>query len=127
MKKCDYCAKEITYFEQYCSEECQAKAMQYYEKCEKYEKLFSIVNAICVFGIPVGIFLFAFLQEIGAIIATASCIILGTLILFLPFPTEGTIIKHKIQKAMKLTRILGIALIAFGVVLFILMFFVLSK
>ena len=32
MKKCDYCAKEISYFEQYCDENCQANANKYYEK-----------------------------------------------------------------------------------------------
>ena len=29
MKKCDYCAKEISYFEQYCDENCQANANKY--------------------------------------------------------------------------------------------------
>ncbi|MEE1218985.1 MAG: hypothetical protein U0L20_03580 [Ruminococcus sp.] len=123
MKKCDYCAKEISYFEQYCDENCQANANKYYEKCQRFEGLFSIVNTICVFGIPVGIFLFPFLGTIGAVVASASCIILGILILFLPFPTEGTISKHKIQKAIKLTRIFGGILIAFGILMFIFMVF----
>ena len=50
MKKCDYCAKEISYFEQYCSEECHGNANKYYETTEKYGKLFSIINMICVFA-----------------------------------------------------------------------------
>ena len=47
LKKCDYCAKEISYFEQYCSEECHGNANKYYETTEKYGKLFSIINMIC--------------------------------------------------------------------------------
>lgn len=72
MKKCDYCAKEISYFEQYCSEECHSNANKYYETTEKYGKLFSIINMICFFGITIGIFLFAFLRTAGMIITVAS-------------------------------------------------------
>lgn len=84
MKKCDYCAKEISYFEQYCSEECHGNANKYYETTEKYGKLFSIINMICFFGIPIGIFLFAFLRTAGMIITVASCDILGVMLILLP-------------------------------------------
>ena len=80
LKKCDYCAKEISYFEQYCSEECHGNANKYYETTEKYGKLFSIINMICFFGIPIGIFLFAFLRTAGMIITVASCDILGVML-----------------------------------------------
>ena len=116
MKKCEYCAKEISYFDQYCDEDCHAKANGYYEMCEKYGKLFSVINIICVFGIPIGLFIFSFLKGPGAVIAAGSCFVLGLTLILLPFPTEGMISKHKIQGAMKRTRIFGLIIIAFGFV-----------
>lgn len=117
LKKCEFCAKEITYFEQYCSDDCHANANRFYENCEKHGKLFSIINSICIFGIPVGVFLFPFAKTIGTIIAALSCFILGIMIIFLPFPTDGMISKYKIQKAVKLTRIFGLLVIALGVLI----------
>lgn len=114
MKKCDYCAKEITYFEQYCSDECQRRANKYYETSEKYGKLFSVINVICVFGIPVGLFLFPFSKTVGTVLASVCCVVLGIMLLFLPFPTEGMISKLKLQKSMKITRIIGASVIALG-------------
>jgi len=114
MKKCDYCAKEITYFEQYCSDECQRRANKYYETSEKYGKLFSVINVICVFGIPVGLFLFTFSKSVGTVLASVCCVVLGIMLLFLPFPTEGMISKLKLQKSMKITRIIGASVIALG-------------
>mgnify|MGYP003432437603 FL=1 len=114
LKKCDYCAKEISYFEQYCSEECHGNANKYYETTEKYGKLFSIINMICFFGIPIGIFLFAFLRTAGMIITVASCDILGIMLILLPFPTENMISKYKLKKATKITRIIGLAVIGPG-------------
>ncbi len=46
MKKCDFCAKEISYYDQYCNEECEQKALRYYAMVERYAKLFMIVNTI---------------------------------------------------------------------------------
>ena len=117
MKKCEYCAKEISYHEQYCSIDCHAQANKYYEKCEKYGKVFSVINGICVFGIPIGLFVATFLRIPGTIVAFASCVILGIMLILLPFPTDSMISKHKLQKAMKITKILGILVIAFGVIL----------
>lgn len=121
MKKCEYCAKEISYHEQYCSIDCHAEANKYYEKCEKFGKLFSIINGICVFGIPIGLFVSTFLRLPGTIIALVSCVVLGIMLILLPFPTDSMISKHKLQKAMKITKILGICVIAFGVILSALM------
>ncbi len=114
MKKCEFCAKEISYFDQYCSDECHANANRYYEACEKYGHVFSIINGICVFGIPVGIFLFPFAKTFGAIIATLCCVVLGIMLILLPFPTDTMISKHKLQKAMKMTRIVGVMVIVLG-------------
>ena len=93
MKKCDYCAKEISYYDQYCDENCEKKALDFYSLRDKYTKVFSILNIIGVFGIPVG--------------------------LFLPFPVENMISSMKIKKAVFVTRMIGAGLFALGVILFI--------
>ncbi len=117
MKKCEYCGKEISYFEQYCDDECHFQANKFYELNEKYGKLFAVINGICVFGIPVGLFIFSFSRTAGVIISVASCTILGIMLMFLPFPTDGMISKYKIKNAVKKTRIVGIAIIGLGILI----------
>ena len=114
MKKCDYCAKEISYFEQYCCEECEAKTLRFHEKTERHSKLFLVINTICVFAIPIGLFLAAFNKYVGLGIAVTACVVLGIMLMVLPFPTEGMIKKHKLEKAIKISRGFGIAVIALG-------------
>ena len=76
---------------------------------------------ICFFGIPIGIFLFAFLRTAGMIITVASCDILGIMLILLPFPTENMISKYKLKKATKITRIIGLAVIGLGFMFLIFM------
>ena len=131
MKQCEYCGKEISYHElycsddcqikanrfyerRYCSDDCQIKANRFYERSEKFSKPFTVVNTACVFGIPVGLFLMSFLKLLGTVVASGSCIVLGLMLLIFPLPTEGMIKKYKIIKAVKIVRILGIAVIALG-------------
>ena len=64
MKQCEYCGKEISYHELYCSDDCQIKANRFYERSEKFSKPFTVVNTACVFGIPVGLFLMSFLGKL---------------------------------------------------------------
>lgn len=123
MKKCEYCAKEISYFEQYCDEDCHAKANKFFEMRERFEHTFSVVNGICVFGIPIGIFLFSFLRTAGMIVTVLSCLVLGVMLILLPFPTDNMISKYKIQKAVKITRYIGFAVLALGVAAFVFMMF----
>lgn len=122
MKKCEYCGKEITYFEQYCNDDCQRNANKFYEIREKYTGIFSIINCICVFGIPIGIFLFPFAESVGLAVAAISSIILGITIFALPFPTESMIAKRKIEKAIKMTKIFGIILLLAGIITMIIDF-----
>ena len=114
MKQCEYCGKEISYHEIYCSEDCQIKANRFYERCEKFSIPFTAVNTVCVFGIPIGLFLMSFLKVLGTVVASGSCIVLGLMLIIFPFPTEGMIKKFKIKKAIKIVRILGIAVIVLG-------------
>lgn len=114
MKKCDYCAKEITYFEQYCCDECEQLCLQHYERNERFSKLFMIINTVCIFGIPVGLFFAAFNPLLGTTVAAVSCLALGIMLIILPFPTEGMMRKHKLKKAIKMCRIFGLAVIGMG-------------
>ncbi len=113
--------KKYPIFEQYCSEECHGNANKYYETTEKYGKLFSIINMICFFGIPIGIFFSfcVFLRTAGMIITVASCDILGIMLILLPFPTENMISKYKLKKATKITRIIGLAVIGTRIYVFL--------
>ncbi|MBQ1616693.1 MAG: hypothetical protein II086_05500, partial [Ruminococcus sp.] len=77
MKKCEYCAKEISYHQQYCDDDCHRKANQYYENCDRFSKLFMGVNVVCVFGIPAGLFILSVVKIVGAVIAGGSCAMLG--------------------------------------------------
>lgn len=120
MKKCEFCGKQISYFDQYCDDECHIKANKFYEKGERFGKLFAVINMICVFGIPIGLFMLSFTREVGLTVALASCVILGIMLIILPFPTENMISKFKIQKAVKITRIIGGAVIFLGVLILLL-------
>ena len=122
MKKCEYCAKEISYHEMYCSDECQNKANKFYEKREKYQKVFSVINGIFVLAIGICIFLYAFTSGIGSIGAAVSMIILGVMYLFLPFPPEIIIHKFKLKKAIFISRVIAGILILIAVIVFILHF-----
>lgn len=114
MKKCEYCAKEISYHEIYCSDECQRNANRFYERNARFTRLCYFISTVCVIGIPVGLFLFSFTKLLGALIASVSCFILGVMLLLIPLPTEGMIKKHKIRNAVMRTRILGLCMLGLG-------------
>ena len=117
MKKCDYCAKEISYFDQYCCKECERRTVEFHERSTRFAKLFYVVNTICVFGIPVGLLLASFSTSVGIPIAAGACAVLGLMLILLPLPTEGMIKKHKLQKAIKISRLFGGAVIGLGVLI----------
>ncbi|HCA04436.1 MAG TPA: hypothetical protein DEO32_00910 [Ruminococcaceae bacterium] len=117
MKQCEFCAKEISYEEMYCCDECEKQVLQYYERSERFAKPFSMINVVCLFGIMGGMFLFPLAKVFGAVIAIVCCAVLGVLLLLLPFPTESMIKKFKLKKAMKITRIVGIGMMVLGLLI----------
>ena len=127
MKKCDYCAKEISYYDQYCDEECEKKALGFYSLRERFTKVFSVLNIIGVFGIPVGLFLSAIDATIGFSITAFSLIVVGVTVFLLPFPVENMISSLKIKKAVFITRMIGLGFIALGIILFIIRIIFLKK
>ena len=120
MKKCEYCAKEISYHEMYCCDECQDQANKFYEMREKFQKPFSVINGIFVIAIGICIFLYSFLRDVGAIGASVSLIILGVMYFFLPFPPEIMIHKYKLKKSVKITKIIAAVIFALGIIVLIL-------
>ncbi len=119
MKKCDYCAKEISYHEMYCDEDCQKNANSFYDLREKFSKIFAVINGICVIAIGICIFAFSFYREIGLYGAASALTILGVMYFFLPFPPDVMIQKYKIKKSIKICRIIAGVLFALGIGLFI--------
>ena len=120
MKKCEYCAKEISYYEMYCQDECQTKANRFYDLKEKFQKPFSILNGVFVLALGIFLFVYSFARGIGAIGGSVSLMILGITYLFLPFPPEVMIQKYKLQKSIKITRIIAAALLGLGILVMIL-------
>ena len=114
MKRCAYCAKEIDYHEMYCCEECQQSANDFYDMQSKNQRAFSAINGICVLGIGICIFLYAFLPSVALIAGSACMIVLGLMYLLLPFPADVMIEKYRLKKALFLTRCIAAALFVIG-------------
>lgn len=114
MKKCEYCAKEISYHEMYCCDDCQDSANAFYEMREKFQKAYGVINGVFVIAIGICIFLYSFLPDVGAIGAAAALLILGTMYFFLPFPPEVMIHKYKLKKAVKITKIIACVIFVLG-------------
>lgn len=116
MKKCEYCAKEITYHEIYCCDDCQTESNKFYDMREKVSKVVGAINGIFVMSIGIGIFVFSFLREVGAYMVSVPLLVLGLMFLLFPLPADVMIHKFKIKKAVNLTRIIAIVLLALGII-----------
>ncbi|HIQ80320.1 MAG TPA: hypothetical protein IAD32_03435 [Candidatus Scatavimonas merdigallinarum] len=123
MKKCEYCAKEISYHEQYCSDACQQAAMKYYRLTRNCGRLFSICNILGLLAIVVGLFWMVFQPNIGIYIVSGGCLLLGILYFLLPFGTPDMIKKSKIKKTIKNVKWIACLLWMTGLVLLIAGFF----
>lgn len=115
MKKCEYCAKEISYHDLYCCEDCENKATEYFAKRAKLQTLISAVNIVGTCMIAVGIFLFAITNLVGALLMATGSLSVGIMTLLLPCPTDNMIKKNKLKKAMSFVRLFSIVLFAFGI------------
>lgn len=116
MKQCEYCAKEITYHQIYCDDICEDNAQKFYDMRESAEKIMGILNGICVLSIGIGFFLFSFFSKTSAFMISIPMLILGILFTLFPVPADVMINKYKIQKAVKLTRIIGIVVLLLGII-----------
>ncbi|MBQ8538659.1 MAG: hypothetical protein IJ433_03310 [Ruminococcus sp.] len=115
MKKCEYCAKEISYHEIYCCDDCQTNANKFYEVRDKISKLMGVINGVSVLSIGIGLFVYSMIREVGAFMVAIPTVILGILFLFFPIPADVMIQKYKIKKAVQITRIIAVVLLVFGI------------
>ncbi len=116
MKQCEYCAKEISYHDMYCCDDCQTNANKFYDIRDKIEKTIGILNGICVMSIGIGLFVFSFFGQMGAYMVTFPMVILGILFLFFPIPADVMIHKYKIKKAVKITKIIATIVLVLGII-----------
>lgn len=115
MKKCEFCAKEISYHEMYCCDECQKNTNKFYEVRDKISKLIGVINGISVLSIGIGLFIFSMIREVGAYMVAIPTVILGILFLLFPIPADVMIQKLKLKKAIKITRIIAGVVLVLGI------------
>lgn len=120
MKKCEYCAKEISYHEMYCCDECHTKANRFFELREKYQKVFSVINGVFVILIGISVFLYSMNRDLGAIGGASSLLILGVMYFFLPYPPDVMINKYKLKKSIFITKIIAGVVFLLGLIVLIL-------
>lgn len=100
----------------YCGDECQSSANNFYDMRDKISNIMGIINGIGVMSIGIGIFVFSFLKEVGAYMVAIPLVILGMLFFFFPIPADVMIQKYKIEKSVKITRIIAVVLLVLGVI-----------
>ena len=116
MKKCEYCAKEISYHEMYCIDECQNGAKKFDDMRDSITKAIAVFNGVCVMSIGIGIFIFSMVRDIGAYMISIPMVILGILFLLFPVPADVMIQKMKIKKAVNVTRYIAGILLVLGII-----------
>ena len=116
MKKCEFCGKEISYFDQYCNETCEIDAKHFYSYRLKSSKVFSAVSILLMLGVAIGGFMFLFGISFATIIMFASIALLGALLIIFPFGTEGMLKKHGIKHGCLLIKKIGAVICVLGVI-----------
>ncbi len=122
MKQCQYCAKQISYHEMYCCEECEKLSAQYYQKRVKAQKLISVCYIVGTVALALAIFTYPLLNILGASLGMLGGFATGLITVFLPTPTDNIIEKYKIKKSTEIVKIFGFVLLAVGVASTVLFF-----
>ena len=109
MKKCRYCGKELDSNLEFCSSECENSYRKIIEKDRHKTKYF-------ISGIILG-----FLVMFYGVVSSRNCmlgsgiIVMGVIVVLLPFTTPETTVLFGNKKARFIGRILGMLLIAVGI------------
>lgn len=118
MKKCEYCGKELdSYHIMYCRDsDCEDRAEKFYERRSKTEGFFGIVNIACVLFIMAGLIAAVFVPVTGNVIVSCALVVLGIIILILPYAPENFYKKWRIKTTSIIVRVFGaVCLIAAGI------------
>lgn len=119
MKKCEYCSKEISYHEQYCSENCEIEAKKFYTYRNSRSGLFTALSITFMICTAVGGFMYLFGLSWATCIMTFSLMCLGVTIILFPYGTEEMIKKHGIKHCAELIKKIGIVVAVVGFVCFV--------
>ena len=109
MKQCEYCAKELdSYHIQYCRDtDCEERAMSFYEKRNKTENAFGVINIVGVVAIMIGLIMAVFVPVVGNIVTAGAVLALAVTIVLMPFAPESFYKKWKIKKSCVMVRAFG--------------------
>ena len=118
MKRCEYCGKELdSYHIMYCRDsDCEARAERFYERRSSTEGFFGVVNIGCILLIMAGLIAAVFLPVTGNIVVACALVVLGIVILILPFAPESFYKKWRIKKTSAIVRGFGGLCLAAAVV-----------
>lgn len=129
MNKCAYCHEEVSDPHSVvtgkekdclicCSETCAEKALSFYNYFDRTKVFFVIGLAISMVLLFVSIILLSIRQMWnGSIFLGVSFSLLGLIILLFPFATPQTFSSLGIRKAIWVTRLFGIGVMALGLFL----------
>ena len=118
MKKCEYCAKELeSYHLQYCKDsDCEERALNFYERRRNTEKVFGMVNIVCIIAIMAGLIAAVFVPATGCAIVGVSLVLLGIAILIWPYAPENFYQSYRIKKTTTMVRVFGALILVAAVV-----------
>lgn len=120
MKKCEYCAKEISYSQQYCNSSCEGKALNYFQKVNGMRRIFSVLNILIFLLMFVGAFMLILSSTAhGALILGIGGALMGILYMLFPFGTPEQLKKYKIEKMLKINRTIALGALIAGIILLI--------
>lgn len=118
MKKCDYCAKQIEYNEQYCCYECEKSANNFYKKEKRSEKIVAVINLVTILGIIIsGFIAIASFARTACLVCASSFITLGITYFVFPCAPENIIKQYKLKKSIKIIKIIASAFLVLAAIL----------
>ena len=120
MKKCFYCntkseMPEIITFENesitICGDECSAKTISFIQFAER-TKVFFVIGIVVSIVMTFGTIFAVFSELVGLVLLCAGWSLLGLTICVFPLATPQTFQLLGIKKTVKLTRVIGVLIIA---------------
>lgn len=109
MKKCEYCGRELeSYHLMYCRDsDCEKKAERFYERRQKTETVFGVINIAGVVVIMIGLIMAVFSPVVGNFLVAGALVVLGVTIIAMPYAPESFYKKWRIKKTGNIVRVFG--------------------